>query len=155
MATEAQTIPVRVYGADEHIVLAAPLPGLEPENISVTIAGDKVIIAGEERGPGQHRRDVILDEWTIGPYYREVSLPEAVDGRLTNATYGNGVLVLSMPKQKNDQPAAGANFQLHPIEATRGERIGHAGMDVRPTAAFEHEKKHRSEKERGIRSQTK
>ncbi|HEY3304725.1 MAG TPA: Hsp20/alpha crystallin family protein [Candidatus Binatia bacterium] len=146
MATETQTIPVRIYNADEHIVLAAPLPGLEPENISVTIAGNKVEIKGEERGPGQHRRDVILDEWTIGPYYRKVSLPEAVDGRLTNATYGNGVLVLSMPKQKKDNPAAGVNFQLHPIEATRGERIGHAGMDVHPTASSEHEKKHEAEK---------
>jgi HSP20 family protein len=148
MATEQQTIPVRIYNADEHIVLAAPLPGLEPENISITISGDKVSIRGEERGPGQHRKDVVLDEWTIGPYYREVSLPQTVDGRLTNATYGNGVLVLSMPKQKKDQPAPGINFQLHPIEATRGERIGHAGMDVRPAAGAEHDKKHLAEKKK-------
>jgi len=146
MVAESQSIPVRIFNADEHIVLAAPLPGLEPENISVTIAGSKVEIKGEERGPGQHRRDLIVDEWTIGPYYREVSLPQAVDGRLANATYGNGVLVLSMPKQKNDQPAAGINFQLHPIESTRGERIGHSGMDARPAAVSQHEKKHRAEK---------
>jgi len=146
MATKAQTIPVRIYSADEHIVLAAPLPGLEPENISITIAGNKVSIQGEERGPGQHRSDVVLDEWTIGPYYREVTLPQAVDGRLTNATYGNGVLVLSMPKQKNEKPTTGVNFQLHPIEATRGERIGHAGMDAHPAAPSEHEKKHHAEK---------
>jgi HSP20 family protein len=151
MATERQTIPVRIHNAEEHLVLAAPLPGLEPENISVTIAGTKVTIIGEERGPGQHRRDVVLDEWTIGPYYREVTLPEAVDGKLTNATYGNGVLVLSMPKLQEGRAAEAASFKLHPIEATRGERIGHKGMEVQPAAAVEHEKKHQAE-EKGAQS---
>jgi len=146
MATEAQTIPVRIYNADEHLVLAAPLPGLEPENISVTLAGNKVSIMGEERGPGQHRRDVIMDEWTIGPYYREVTLPQPVDGKLTNATYGNGVLVLSMPKHEGNQPVSDASFRLHPVEATHGERIGHAGTDVHPQAAAQHDKKHKAEK---------
>ena len=98
MTTEFQTIPVRIYNREKHIVLAAPLPGLEAENISVTVGGNKVIIAGEERGPRQHGADVILSEWSIGPYYREISLQQAVNGPLTNATYGNGVLVLSMPK---------------------------------------------------------
>ena len=144
-ATERQTIPVRIYNADEHIVLAAPLPGLEPEDISVTIDGDKVVISGEERGPGQHRKNVVRDEWTIGPYYREVSLPQPVDGPKANATYGNGVLVLSMPKQNQGRAAKSASFQLHPIAAARGERIGHTGKDARPAGA-EHDKKHLSQK---------
>lgn len=147
MTVAAQTFPVRVHNADEHIVLTAPLPGLEPENISVTISGTRVSIQGEERGPGQHGRDLIMDEWTIGPYYREISLPQAVDGTLTNATYGNGVLVLSMPK--STQSGTAANFRLQPIEATRGERVGHTGMDARPIPLAEHGKKHRLEKKSG------
>ncbi|HTM10895.1 MAG TPA: Hsp20/alpha crystallin family protein [Verrucomicrobiae bacterium] len=146
MAMQAQTIPVRIYRGDEHIMLAAPLPGLEPENIWITISGEKVCIQGDERGPGQRGRDMIVDEWTIGPYYREVKLPEAVDGPLTNATYGNGVLVLSMPKSKEARPNSEASFKLHPIEATHGERIGHTGMDIHPKAAAQHDKKHRAEK---------
>ena len=38
-------------------MVAAPMPGLEPENISVTIAGVHLTIRGEEWGPGQHERD--------------------------------------------------------------------------------------------------
>ena len=146
MEAQAQTIPVRIYDAEEQLVLAAPLPGLEPENISVTLAGNKVAIRGEERGPGQHRRDVIMDEWTIGPYYREVTLPQPVDGNLTNATYGNGVLVLSMPKRSDANASSGASFRLHPVDAIHGERIGHTGMDIYPKAAVKHDKKHRGEK---------
>lgn len=146
MASEAQTIPVRVYRGDEHIMLAAPLPGLEPENISVEISGDTIRIQGDERGPGQRDREMIIEEWAIGPYFREVKLPEFVDAELTNATYGNGILVLSMPKCKHTQPDTHASFRLHPVDSTRGERIGHAGMDVAPKTAAQHDKKHRDEK---------
>jgi HSP20 family protein len=146
MATQAQTIPVRIYRGEEHLMLAAPLPGLEPENIWITISGEKICIQGEERGPGQRDRDVIVDEWSIGPYYREVELSEPVDGPLTNATYGNGVLILSMPKCKETRHDAHASFGLHPLEATHGERVGHSGMDINPKAAVQHGKKHRAEK---------
>jgi HSP20 family protein len=146
MEAESQKIPVRIYDRDQHIILAAPLPGLEPEDISVTVAGTKVTIMGEERGPRQHGLDVIAEEWSIGPYYREVSLPQIVDGSLTNATYGNGILVLSMPKRNEGEPASEANFELHPVAATRGERVGHSGMEIHRSSTFEHDQKHQSEK---------
>ena len=71
------------------------MPGLEPADIAVTIRGDHLTICGEYRGSRHDQPEILLSEWTVGPYYREVSLPQLVDGELTNATYGNGVLVLS------------------------------------------------------------
>jgi HSP20 family molecular chaperone IbpA len=133
MTDEHQTIPVRIYDREKHIILAAPLPGLEAENISVVVGGRRVVITGEERGPRQHGPDVLVSEWTIGPYYREVSLQQPVEGSLTNATYGNGVLVLSMPKAERTDVATEANFTLHPITATRGEWIGHTGSEIQPS----------------------
>ena len=134
MTDEHQTIPVRIYDREKHIILAAPLPGLEAENISVVVGGRRVVITGEERGPRQHGPDVLVSEWTIGPYYREVSLQQPVEGSLTNATYGNGVLVLSMPKAEQTGVATEANFTLHPITATRGEWIGHIGSEIQPSS---------------------
>jgi HSP20 family protein len=135
MTTEFQTIPVRIYNREKHIVLAAPLPGLEAENISVTVGGNRVVITGEERGPRQHGTDVILSEWSIGPYYREISLQQAISGPLTNATYGNGVLVLSMPKAEKNDPKSEVNFKLQPITATRGESVGHIGSEINPSSS--------------------
>jgi HSP20 family protein len=143
MEREPQTVPVRVYQSDEHIMLAAPMPGLEAGDISVDVLKNHVTIRGEERGPGQHQRDLVLEEWTIGPYHRKISLPQAVDGSLTNATYGNGVLVLSMPKLRAGQTGCGANFQLQPVEATRGERVGHAGKEIHPKSSLNRDKQHR------------
>jgi hypothetical protein len=39
---QSTTVPVRVYQIDDRIMVAAPLPGLEPEDITVTIAGPRV-----------------------------------------------------------------------------------------------------------------
>ena len=134
MTGELQTIPVRIYDRDKHVVLAAPLPGLEAENISVTVGSKKVVITGEARGPRQHGADVVLSEWTIGPYYREISLHQSVKGSLTNATYGNGVLVLSMPKGDENEPESQVNFKLQPIVATRGEWVGYIGSEIYPSS---------------------
>lgn len=139
-----QEIPVRIYKTDDLMVLVAPMPGLEPGDISVTVDNDHVVVQGEERGPRQHERDLLLAEWTIGPYRREVALPEPVSASLTNATYGNGVLVLSMPRATEDRPAAREVIRLQVIEATRGEHVGHTGHDVRPTTTAEHRRQMRS-----------
>jgi HSP20 family protein len=135
MKAEFQTVPVRIYDREKHIVLAAPLPGLEAENISITVGGNRIVISGEERGPRQHGPDVVLAEWSIGPYFREISLHQAVKSHLTNATYGNGVLVLSMPKGEKSEAEAEVNFKLQPIAATRGEWVGHIGSEIHSSSS--------------------
>lgn len=142
---QKQTIPVRIYQTEELLMVAAPMAGLEPQDISVNIDGQLLTIMGEERGPGQHDRDLLACEWSIGPYYRELQLPEPVNGLLTNATYGNGVLVLSMPKMKEERKAPPAFFQLKAINATRGEFVGRTGSDLKPTSTEQHQRKHAEE----------
>jgi len=138
MERKPQTIPVRISDSEDLMLLAAPMPGLEPQNITVSITDHVVQIKGEERGPRQHELDLKIAEWRIGPYFREVSLDQPVNGAMTNATYGNGVLVLSIPKAKNGK-GSNAEFQLKQIEPTRGERIGYTGSDIRPAADKEKE----------------
>lgn len=130
---QPQSIPVRVYQTEDHIVVAAPMPGLEPTDISVSVVAKRLIIRGMERGPGQHERNILIDEWTIGPYYREVPLPQPVNGPLTNVTYGNGVLVVSIPKRKRWKRSVHGEIQLQPLEATRGAYVGHTGSAIHPT----------------------
>ena len=51
--TRPQTVLYRI--SSEHVILlAAPMPGLEPQNISVSMRDNVVQIKGEERGPRQH-----------------------------------------------------------------------------------------------------
>jgi HSP20 family molecular chaperone IbpA len=45
-----QNVPVQVHQADDRIVLAAPMPGLEPQDLSVIVSGDKVTTGGRGEG---------------------------------------------------------------------------------------------------------
>ena len=110
-----QTVPVQLHQADNRLVLATPMPGLEPQDIAVVISGDRVTMRGEYRGSRQEQPETLVSEWTIGPYYRAITLPQPVNGVLTNATYGNGVLVLSMPTLEPGQQGSETEFRLEAI----------------------------------------
>jgi HSP20 family protein len=133
-----QQLPIRLSRSENQFALAAPLAGLEPEDIHVTIDGKHVTIDGKERGPRQHRLDLLRAEWTIGPYHCEIDLPEEVDGALANATYGNGVLVLTIPKARPAAEPTKAEFTLEAIRPACGERVGHVGHDIKPTTTQVH-----------------
>ena len=135
---QTKRLPVRIYRSENQFALAAPVAGLEPGDITVTIEGKRVTIQGKERGPHQHDLDLVKAEWNIGPYFRGIVLPENVDGSLANATYGNGVLVLTMPKAKATERPVRTEFTLEAIKPTRGERIGHVGHDIRGTTTRQH-----------------
>ena len=135
---QPQTVPLQVHQADDRLVLTAPMPGLEPQDIAVIISGNRVTIRGEYRGSRQNQPEILISEWTIGPYYREVVLPQSVDGALTNATYGNGVLVLSMPVLHPGEQGGYTEFRLEADNGTRGQRVGHTGSDIQPTTPRKH-----------------
>ena len=141
MTAAQQTVPVQIHQTDDRIVLAAPMPGLEPPDISVSIHGTKVTVDGGYRGSRHDKPDILVSEWTVGPYHREVTLPQPVDGRLTNATYGNGVLVLSMPKAVQGRQGDQTQISLEVIAATRGLYVGHTGSTIQATTTGEHRQK--------------
>jgi HSP20 family protein len=135
---DTRALPVRVYEAGEKIMIAAPMAGLAPEDIAVTVDGDRVRIRAALRGPHQQSIRLIAAEWSVGPYDRELRLSSAVDGQLTNVTYGNGVLVVAMPKTRSVERAGAMQISLTAIEATRGEHVGHVGRIPRPMTTREH-----------------
>jgi len=129
-----QTVPVQLHRAQGLLVLAAPMPGLAPQDISVSIHNDQVTIRGDYRGSRHDQPETVLAEWTMGPYYRDISLPQFVSGGLTNATYGNGVLVLSMPTLEPGVQEDVMEFQLAAEDTgTRGQRVGYKGSAIEPT----------------------
>lgn len=142
---------VRLYRSEKQFGLAAPLPGLEPGDIHITIEDRRLTIHGKQRGPHQDDLSLLKTEWSIGPYYREISLPESVDGTLANATYGNGVLVLTMPKSIAAEKPARAEFTLQAIDATRGERVGHVGHNIQRTTTREHLQRHTRVSKKAVR----
>lgn len=129
-------LPIRMYQTAERLIVAAPMPGLEPADISVRIAAEGTIdLQGKLRGPRQEGMELLMDEWSVGPYERTLTLPCAVDGELADVTYGNGVLVVALPKAARMMPA---HLNLESIGLARGQRVGSHGRDLAPTTTAQH-----------------
>jgi HSP20 family protein len=120
-----QHIPVKVYRTDERLMVAAPMAGLEPENIAVEVTADgRLILHGDVRGMLKEVKDLLLDEWSVGVYHRELALPVPVDAECANVTYGNGVLIVTLPISEQTSPG---RLTLTRRTPTHGERKGNAG----------------------------
>lgn len=120
-----QHIPVKMYRTAERLMIAAPMPGMEPVDIvvEITIQG-RLILHGDLRGLLKDVKELLLDEWSIGPYHRELDLPVAVNAESANVSYGNGVLLVALPISTQTIPAL---LTLERITPTHGEHKGNAG----------------------------
>ncbi|WP_069804953.1 Hsp20/alpha crystallin family protein [Thermogemmatispora onikobensis] len=122
-------VPVKVYRSDERLVVAAPMPGMEPEDIHIELQEDgRLILHGDVRALLKEVKELLIDEWSIGAYHRELQLTQPVDGERANVTYGNGVLVVALPLSTAMRPA-------HLTLAAHGQAHGlHQGGAGRPSA---------------------
>lgn len=120
-----QHIPVKVYRTDDRVMIAAPMAGLEPENILVEVTYDgRLILHGDERALLKEVKELLVDEWSVGAYHREFTLPVPVNAVCANITYGNGVLMVALPISDQTFPA---RLTLERVTPTHGEHRGNAG----------------------------
>ena len=89
-------------------LLHAELPGLQKENIQVTIDEGSVTIAAEIKQHDQQTKDekVIHSERYYGSVSRSFQLPVTIDQAVSEAKYENGVLELKLVKK-----ASSNNYQ--------------------------------------------
>ncbi|MDQ3982566.1 MAG: Hsp20/alpha crystallin family protein, partial [Actinomycetota bacterium] len=74
--TDATAVPVNVYENDREVIVAAPMPGIAPEDIDIEVTGDRrVLLRARQHGPGQERIEYLVREWSYGPFERAVDLP--------------------------------------------------------------------------------
>ena len=106
-------------------MIAAPMPGLEPENIRVEVTSDgHLILHGDERALLKEVKELLLDEWSVGVYHRELALSFPINAVCANVTYGNGVLMVTLPISDQTIPA---HLTLERVTPTHGEHRGNAG----------------------------
>lgn len=96
--TDLQSIPLKIYRTARMLTVAAPMPGLDAKGIRVVVtAGGVLELRGLLRGGLKGRKQVLVEEWSVGPYHRSYRLPMPVNGNRATVTYGNGVLVVALP----------------------------------------------------------
>lgn len=104
------TPPVDVRESDTEVVVAAELPGIAREDISVRYHDGRLILEGQreevqETGDGENGSGSwIRRERTIGRFHRSFDLPESLDTSAIRAESRDGVLRVVLPKLEKAQP---------------------------------------------------
>jgi len=93
--------PVNISETSEeyHIELAAP--GLKKEDFKVSVEKDTLIISTEQRSENSaSEKSYNRREFSYSSFSRAFSLPETSDLERIQASYTDGVLLLSLPKKE-------------------------------------------------------
>lgn len=105
LADAAWSPAIDVLESKDRIAVKADLPGMNKEDIEVSVQGDTLIIKGEKKQEKEVKEGGrIRSERTYGSFYRAVTLPEGADASNVKATYKNGVLELILQKKEEVKP---------------------------------------------------
>lgn len=117
------TVPLQVeFGAinlwtsAERAVLSAALPGVDADELDVSVQRATVVLRGRRRDREtiEEGATLLRAERAHGPFMRSVSLPFRVDSDKVEARFELGVLTLELPRPAEDTPRQ--------IKITRSQR---------------------------------
>lgn len=93
-------VPLDVIEKGDSFEVRASLPGINPDDVQITVQGETLTIRGDTTSGDQERNEEswILRERRSGSFYRSVTLPAPLDADRATAKFDNGVLVLNIPK---------------------------------------------------------
>jgi HSP20 family protein len=96
---------MNLYAGDEGVILTAELPGVEADDLDISVLGETLTLSGSrnmgeaEEGVKYHRR-----ERSQGEFTRTVELPFNVDSERVDAKFNNGVLRVLLPRVEEEKP---------------------------------------------------
>ncbi len=98
----AAEMPLDVTEKDGAYCVKAQLPGVDKNDIDVSVEGNRVAISTEfkreEKKDGE--RELCVERY-YGKAFRAFTLPDDLDAAKASAGYENGVLTLTLPKKQN------------------------------------------------------
>lgn len=104
---EAWLPAVDVSETGDKITVRAEIPGMEAEDIDISMVGDTLVIKGEKKAEKEEKdENYHIVERSYGSFSRSMKLPATVDPDKVDATYKNGVLTIVLPKKEEVKPKA-------------------------------------------------
>lgn len=97
--------PINLYDAGDRYVLTAQLPGVQPEEVDLSITGETLTIRGERKRPaGVSDESYRRQERQFGRWTRTVTLPDRVESAQVAASFAQGILSVTIPKAEGAKP---------------------------------------------------
>jgi HSP20 family protein len=96
---------LNVRDLDQSYVVTAEIPGMKSDDLEIKIEGDTLILKGE-RKPQETGKDISYHrrERATGTFQRSLTLPGKVDAENVSATYKDGILTVTLEKEKAALP---------------------------------------------------
>lgn len=105
-ATDA-IMPLDVYDEEHHFVIKASVPGIKPEELSVSVEDGVLSLRGEHRAEKvSENAKLYRREVSYGTFARSIRLPENVDIEKVDAVHENGIITVRIPKIEEPKPKA-------------------------------------------------
>lgn len=98
--------PADLYTNDNDVVVEMSVPGANPDDIHVSVTGDSLTVSGDINREHQTKKgqEPYIHEIWHGKFQRSFTLPTEVDSNKADATFHNGILVVTMPKSEATKP---------------------------------------------------
>lgn len=93
-----------VYNGAEEYVLTAKVPGINKENIAVSIKDNTLTISGTKKKEEGEDINYHLNERRFGDFERNFMLNDKVDVENIKAEVNSGLLVVRVPKSPESKP---------------------------------------------------
>ncbi len=97
-------LAVDVYQTKDHVVIKAPIAGVEPEELDVVVTDDTISIRGERFEEKEVDTDSYhSQECYWGAFARTVMLPVECDSEQADASFKKGILTVRIPKAEKNK----------------------------------------------------
>lgn len=97
-------MPMDLCKIDDHYVLTADLPGVDPGSVDVNVDNGTLTISAHRTARSEESAQWLANERFFGSYRRQLSLGDGVDTASISATYENGVLTVTIPVAEKAKP---------------------------------------------------
>lgn len=102
--TGAWLLPMDAYTTEDAIVIRADVPGLQPDELDITLEGETLTIRGEIQREVDENRKYVLLERPTGRFERTLNINTPIDHDKVEAAFKDGVLTLTLPKAEAVKP---------------------------------------------------
>src|SRR4029450_4276594 len=97
-------MPMDVWQTDDGFHVFLDLPGVDPDSVDITTERNVLTITAERRPEYQQGQNVVIAERPQGTFTRQLQLGDTVDSENIQASYGDGVLHLTLSMTQTAQP---------------------------------------------------
>jgi HSP20 family protein len=97
-------MPMDVWQTEDGFHVCLDLPGVDPDSVDITTERNVLTIRAERRPEYRQGQNVLIAERPQGSFTRQLQLGDTVDSENIQASYGDGVLHLTVPMTQAAQP---------------------------------------------------